>query len=153
MRKGIVAGALAMGAALAMAGLAFAQAPADAIKARQANFKDIGAQNKVIGDQLKLGAPDTAAIKAAAAKIKAHAAVLPTWFPAGSGVSAGKTAAKAEIWSDAAGFAAASKSFQDAAAKLDQLAQAGDIEGLKGQLRPLGMTCGGCHNKYREKPQ
>lgn len=153
MRQGILAGALAMGAALAVAGLALAQTPTDvAIKERQAKFKDIGAQNKVINDQLKTASPDVAAIKASAARIKAHAAALPTWFPA-PGASATKTGALPAIWSDPAGFATAAKGFQDASAKLDQLAQAGDVDGLKGHMRPLGGACFSCHTKYREKQQ
>ncbi len=152
MSKRFTLAAAAMLGAM-VAGVAVAQAPGP-IAARQASFKDIGAQAKAFNDAMRAPAPDLAVVKAAAAKLKAHGAALPTWFPAGSGPASGvKTAAKTEIWTDAAGFATAAKAFADATVKLDQLAQAGDIEGLKAQQRVLGGACGGCHNKYREKPQ
>ena len=62
----------------------------------------------LINDEARAGKPDMSAIAAAAARLKTHAAQVPTWFPKGSGAESGaKTAAKAEIWSDAAGFASA----------------------------------------------
>ena len=137
------------------AGAAIAQstmAPADVIKARQANYKKIGGDAKAIGDELKLDKPDVAKLKASVADLKTLAAALPTWFPAGSGPEAGvKTAAKPEIWSDAAGFATAAKNLADATTKLDQLAQAGDVSGMQAQMKNVGMACGGCHTKYRVK--
>jgi cytochrome c556 len=153
MRQGIMNGALTLAAALVVSGAAFAQTMTDIeIKDRQAKFKDIGAQNKVISDQLKTASPDIAAITTAAAKIKTHSDALPTWFKTNGGSSL-KTAAKPEIWSDAAGFATASKGFQDASAKLLQLAVAKDVEGLKAHQRTLGGACFSCHTKYREKQQ
>lgn len=133
------------------AATAIAQAPsaADQIKARQANFKALGGSFKTIMDQTKAPSPDLAQIKAASAKLKPLATSLPTWFPKGTGPEAGvKTAAKAEIWTDAAGFAAAAKALQDAAAKLDA---ATDVAGAQAAAGEVGKACGGCHSKYREK--
>src|SRR5262249_3086311 len=140
---------------MALAGLAaataIAQAPsvADQIKARHDNFKAIGGSFKAIMDQTRSPSPDLAQIKAASAKLKPLSASLPTWFPKGTGPGTGvKTAAKAEIWTDAAGFAAAAKNFADAAAKLDA---ATDVAGAQAAAGELGKACGGCHSKYREK--
>ena len=83
-------------------------------------------------------------------KLKASSQALPSWFPKGSGPESGvKTDAKAEVWSDAAGFAAAANKFQIEAAKFQELATAGDVAGMKAQSRVLGGTCKGCHDKYR----
>jgi cytochrome c556 len=140
-------------AALAGLGAAFAVAqaptPADQVKARQENFKALGAAFKGVMDQAKTPAPDFAQMKAGSAKLKTLAGNLPTWFPPGSGQEAGvKTAAKPEIWSDSAGFAAAAKGLQDAVAKLDA---AGDVNGAKAALMDVGKACGACHAKYRVK--
>jgi cytochrome c556 len=160
MRKRLII--LSLAAILVGAGAASAQAPApgaavslaDAVKARQANYKQLGGAAKTLNDQTKSPTPDMAAIKDAAAKVKALSIVLPTWFPAGSGKSAGvKTAAKDEIWTDAAGFATAAKTFADAAAKLDQIAQTGDAAAVTTQFQAVGMACGACHKTYRERAQ
>ena len=77
---------------------------------------------------------------------------LPQQFPAGSGPESGaKTDAKPEIWSDAAGFAAAAKALQDESAKLVALVDAGDAAGARTQAGAVGQSCGGCHQKYRVK--
>lgn len=127
-----------------------AQTAAQTIAARQAGYKQMGGAFKVINDQLKAGSPDTAAIAAAAKKISDVSTAQFSWFPKGSGPEAGvKTRAKADIWSDPAGFAAAQKALQTQAAKMQQLALAKDVEGMKAQARALGGACAGCHKAFR----
>ena len=117
---------------------------------RHQNFKAQGAAFKGILDEIKKGDPNKAAVAADAAKLKALTAQLPSWFPKGSGAESGmKTDAKAEVWSDPAGFAAAANRLQVEASKLNQFAQAGDIAGVKGQVRAVGGACKNCHDKYR----
>ncbi|THD57604.1 cytochrome c [Phenylobacterium sp.] len=119
--------------------------------ARQAHFEDQAAGFKAIGDELKKETPDKAAIQAGADKINATAQDLPSWFPRGSGPEAGvKTAAKAEVWTDAAGFADAAQRLQDETAKLQQVAMAGDLDAIRAGVRATGAACAGCHAKYRE---
>jgi cytochrome c556 len=137
-------------------GIAYASAVSadavDVVKTRQHDFKDLGAATKLVKDQLAGGSPDADKIKAAAATIKQAAAAIPNWFPAGSDASAGvKTAAKAEIWSDAAGFASARDSFVEQAGKFSVLANSGDVAAEAEGFKVLGKTCGGCHEKYRVK--
>jgi cytochrome c556 len=121
-----------------------------ALMARQAHFREQAAGFKAINDELKKDAPDKAVILANAAKIKGTAAALPTWFPKGSGPETGlKTAAKAEIWTDAEGFDTAAAQLQAETAKLEQLAMAGDLDAIKAQDRAVGAACGACHSKYR----
>lgn len=145
----VLAAALAVGGA----GTAIAQsAAAKAVTERQAGFKRVGGAFKTINDQLKAGEPDLAAIRTAAAAINASGSAQYRWFPRGSGPAAGvKTKAKAEIWSDGAGFAVAQRAYQVEAAKLQRFAAAGDVEGMKQQAKALGGACGGCHKKYREE--
>lgn len=124
----------------------------DIIKTRQHGLKDLGAAAKLIKDQLASGGPDADKIRSAADTIKQAAADIPNWFPTGSDSSAGvKTAAKAEIWSDATGFAAARDSFVQQAGKFAVLTASGDIAAETDGFKALGKTCGGCHEKYRVK--
>ena len=121
-----------------------------ALMARQAHFREQSAGFKAINDELKKDAPDKAVILANATKIKGTAAGLPTWFPKGSGPETGlKTAAKAEIWTDAEGFATAATQLQTETVKLEQLAMAGDLDAIKAQDRAVGAACNACHSKYR----
>jgi len=145
--------ALGVGAAVAAGGALAQSAGAEAVKARQANFKQLGGAFKAINDQLKANKPDLAVIKASAQKMKDLAAQEATWFPAGSGPEAGvKTAAKPAIWSDAAGFAAGVKRLQAETTKLADAANGGSLDAVKAQVPATGKACGGCHDKYRLKP-
>jgi|KBSSwiStaDraftv2_1062776.scaffolds.fasta_scaffold06984_8 cytochrome c556 len=145
--------ALGVGAAVAAGGAWAQSAAAQAVKDRQANFKQLGGAFKALNDQLKADKPDMAVIKASALKMKALAAQEPTWFPAGSGPEAGvKTAAKPQIWSDAAGFAARVKTLQLETTKLADAAAGGSLDAVKAQVPPTGKACAGCHDNYRVKP-
>lgn len=142
--------ALAIGITAAAGGAGAQSAGAKAAAVREQNFKQIGSTFKAIRDELGKGSPNAAAVKASATKLNAHAAQLPTWFPSGSGPEGGiKTDAKPQAWSDAAGFATAAKGFQTETGKFLQLANAGDMNGAKAQVRNLGGACKACHDKYR----
>ena len=147
-----LAAAMALSVAAAgLAGAALAQTAAEkAVTARQAGYKQMGASFKTINDELKKDAPDMAAIAAAATKMRDLSAAAPSWFPKGSGAESGaKTRAKAEIWADAAGFAAAQRGLQTQTTQLQKLAAAGDLAGVRGQVKPTGGACATCHDKYR----
>lgn len=86
-----------------------------------------------------------------ATAIQGVSQALPAWFPAGTGPDkAPKTEALAAIWSDAAGFQAATEKFQAAAADLVKTAEAGDASALGGKLKAVGMSCGNCHDSFRK---
>jgi cytochrome c556 len=146
--------ALALGIGLT-SGAALAQDPAatpggKAVLARQAHYKELNGAFRAANEQLRAETPDKVAIAAGAAKMKALAADLPSWFPKGSGPEAGvKTAAKAEIWTDAEGFDAAATRLQVETTKLSDLAAAGDLDGIKAQVRATDAACKACHDKYR----
>jgi cytochrome c556 len=101
LRSRLIGLSIALAVVTGTGGLAFADdpSPADIIKTRQKNLKELGASVKAIMDQLKTGMPDKTVTVPAAEKIAALAKDLPTWFPKGTGPEAGvKTAAKPEIW-------------------------------------------------------
>lgn len=149
MRKiSMMIGALALGMAVA----AQAAAPAQTIEARQKSLKEIGKAMKGAGDSFKSGTPDAAIIKASATTIAGYADKLGTWFPKGTGAEAGvKTAAKPEIWTDAAGFKKAAGDFSVAAKAFKVAADSGDLAASGKALGALGGTCKGCHEKFKNK--
>ena len=113
LRKMTVALALVAGLGVAATGAIAQTAVANAVKARHENFKAQGAAFKAINDELKKDSPSLAVITPNAVKLKASSTALPTWFPKGSGPESKlETDAKPEVWSDAAGFQAASTKFQ-----------------------------------------
>jgi cytochrome c556 len=162
LRTIMTALAVTAGLSLATAGTALAADPppapttpgGKALLARQAHFKEQDAAFKAISDETRKGTPDKAAIAASAAKLKALAADLPTWFPKGSGPETGlPTAAKPEVWTDADGFEAAAAKLQDETAKLAAVSAGGDMDAIKVQVRATAGACKNCHDKYRAPDQ
>ncbi len=143
---------LAGGAALAADTAPAPTTPgAKAVAIRQAHYKDLNGAFRTLNVELRKDAPDKAVLATSAGQMRDLAAALPSWFPKGSGPEAGvPTAAKAEIWTDAAGFAAVANGIQTETAKLAEVATAGDLDGLKTEVRATGAACKACHDKYRE---
>jgi cytochrome c556 len=150
--------ALAFGLALCFAaagGTAVAAVDAGkAISGRIDNFKKIGTAFKTINDGLKADAPDAKAIAAQAKIIKELSGKIPSLFPKGTGPETGiKTRAKADIWTDWATFGAAAKGLQTESAKLETIANGGDIDAIKAQVKATGGACKTCHDKFRGPEQ
>jgi len=146
-----IAAAFTIGA-LSAAAVAVAATPADTVRSRQQELKDLGASFKTVRDQLRVSAPDMAAIKTAGADIKAKADAMVHWFPKGTGPEVGiKTGAKPEIWNDAATFDQKRKDFVAAAGKFADLTASGDKAAIAGGVGQLGGACKGCHDNFRLK--
>lgn len=129
-----------------------AAAPANAAQImhdRHENYERMGRAMKGISTQLKSDAPKIEQIRRHSATIAGYAPQVPSWFPPGTGPDAGRTRAKAEIWSDPQGFAAAVQRFQPAAAQFDAAARSGDVAAMRAALPALGSSCSTCHDKYR----
>jgi len=138
------AGALALG--LSSAAMADAKA---AVEARQACMKANGAMMKVMVPVIKgQAAYDKAAIDAAiAASQKACGGWADWWGDDTKPGGAVKTAAKAEVWSDAAGFEAAGNAYMTAEAAVQAST---DEASFKAAFPALGKACQGCHEKFRQ---
>jgi cytochrome c556 len=129
------------------------ETPADPVafmKTRHENYEDLGKNFKVLLDNSKLGSPDMAAVSAAANKVNDYAKQMGTWFPPGTGPEAGKTEAKANIWTERADFDAKLVNLQTEAGKLVTAAGT-DAAAFKGQFGATGGTCKACHDKFREE--
>ena len=130
---------------VALLGIACLPASAGVIEDRKANFKANNASMRTIGGAL--GAGDFATIAAEAQKIADWAAVMPDYFPEGSGT--GDTSARPAIWENFEGFTAAAKANHDAALTLLAAAEAGDVNAAKAALGEVGGTCKACHQQYK----
>src|SRR5580698_4705932 len=142
-------GAIAAGAMVSAATVAFAQA--DVIKARQDNRKATGPLMKGIKDAIDAKG-DAKVVAANAAKLKELELAFDKMFPAGSDQGA-KTAALPTVWSDMAGFQKASADANAAYDKLAMAAGSGDFAAMETARVDVGKACGACHTKYRAKPQ
>jgi cytochrome c556 len=142
-------------ASIVMGAAAMAQpaSPAEQIKARQDHYKAMATSMKTIGDQLKAGTLDRAAMTAAAQNIATLSRQIPTWFPKGTGPEAGvDTLAKPEIWARPDEFAADAANLPPEADKLVQVVAAGDAAAIGAQLKATGAVCGACHKPFRTPP-
>ncbi len=139
-----VAGTLALG--LSSAAMADAK---QAIEAREACMKANGAMMKVMVPVLKgQAAYDKAAIDTAIANTEAACAGWATWW--GEDTKPGgaiKTEAKLEIWTDKAGFDAATESYVKAFTAIKATA---DEASFKEAFPALGKSCQSCHEKFRQ---
>ena len=149
MRKTLVLaiiGALTAGTIVGGATLALAQD--DVIKARQDNRKQTAAAMRAIKGIIDAKGP-TAGATEQAGKLKTLEAAFVKMFPAGS--DKGDTKALPTVWSDSAGFAAASKNAEAAFDKLAVAAGSGDMAALTAAFGDAGKACGACHDKFRAK--
>lgn len=75
-------------------------------------------------------------------------------FPEGSGPEAGKTRAKAEIWTDTAKFKEAQERWITKAETLLAVAKTGDMKKAFAAFGDMGKNgCGGCHKPFRGPKQ
>ena len=162
MSKGAaLAVAIGIGAAIAAGGALAHDDPkpkgkmsaaAHAAHMRHENFEKLGAAFKAVVDETRKSDPDKARVARSTKTMTTLATGLPSWFPRGSGVEArAKSEAKANIWTDAAGFSAVASALQVQVSKLNQAAMAGDMAGVRAQIRATGNSCKGCHDKYRQE--
>ncbi len=93
------------------------------------------------------GGGDLKGIAFPARALARWARTLPAMFPEGSNVP--PTHAKAEVWSDRAGFEARAQAYAAAATRLAELAPGGDRAAITAQFDALRGTCQACHEQYR----
>lgn len=142
--------AITLGAAALPLGALLADASTqDLMKARHDHYHKLGDAFKTVRDQVRASSPDLAAVKRAAHAIRTASIDQARWFPAGTGPEAGKTRALAEIWSKPQEFEAAQKVFSDAAPKLLEAANSGDIGRVRAQFGEVGKACKNCHDNFR----
>jgi cytochrome c556 len=142
--------ALAAATATVAADAPASPTPAQIVKARQAAYE----MSAVTFASLKQGAAggtDVSKLGFPANALAAWAAALPGMFPAGTGQGAAgiDTKAKAEIWTNRAGFEARDADYAAATAKLADLVKAGDSAGFTAQLAVVKKACDSCHADFK----
>ncbi|HTR87846.1 MAG TPA: cytochrome c [Reyranella sp.] len=148
-KKALVAaviGALTAGALVGGTTIALAQA--DIIKTRIDNRKATGPLMREIKATVDAKG-DAKKIVENAAKLKTLEEAFDKMFPAGS--DKGETHALPAIWTDTAGWAAATKAANDAYDALAVAAGSGDYDKIGPAFANVGKACGGCHTKFRAK--
>ena len=137
-------------AACACAAVAAAPNPAAAVKARQANYKEIGGAFKTINDELKSGSPDMNALRPLARVLAVRATRALDYFPKGSGPeSRVPTRAKPEIWKSQPEFVRMQRGMIAAANSFNAAATAGNVAQMQRARVLLGETCKSCHDRFR----
>jgi cytochrome c556 len=121
------------------------------VKARQDKFTILGRTVKALDHELGRSVPDRAVLAKDATTIAALAVELPDWFPAGSGPSAVRTAAKTDIWTKPADFRKAEDSLISNARQLAQISSSNDLTAVGRQAKSLSESCGECHHAFRSK--
>ncbi|MCK0127923.1 cytochrome c [Erythrobacter sp. F6033] len=120
------------------------------IDERQANFEGIGDAFKLIRSELETGNPDVVAIENAATDMNERSQKIAGFFPEGTSVDDGfDTEALATIWEDKTGFESAAQDLTDASAEMITIAASGDTAAVGEQVKAVGGTCKGCHDKFR----
>ncbi|MEL6806331.1 MAG: cytochrome c [Pseudomonadota bacterium] len=122
-----------------------------AAKARNANMSLVGYHIGVLGNMAKGDVPYDAALATAAAENLLAAASMSRIALYLEGSEQGAvpgSRAKAEIWSDPAGYEEKALALETAAAAMVTAAGT-DLDALRGQMQALGGTCGDCHKAYR----
>ena len=140
----------AIALATSCAAVAAAPAGSSAIAARKANFKEIGGSFKAINDEIKSGAPDLNSLRPSARDLASRATASLKHFPKGSGPQAGKTRAKAILWTQYAEFTQLQKQLVAQTAALSAAAAGGKVAELAAASKLVGATCKSCHDKFRE---
>ncbi len=122
-----------------------------AVKARNAHMGLYSFNLGMLGDMAKGTTEyDAAAASTAASQLAALAAFDQSayWEEGTIQGEVDGSRAKAEIWSDAAGWAAKQELMKTASASLAEVAGNG-LEALQGGVAGVGEACGACHKAYR----
>ena len=122
------------------------------VKERMELMKSMGDRMKKMGDMVKgKVAFDSASIAASAEEIKQAAPDINHLFPEGSIDKPSE--ALPRIWEDREKFDELTETMIQEAAKLSDVATAGDKRSIMIQFTKLGKTCSSCHTDFRKKQE
>ncbi|WP_298835986.1 cytochrome c [uncultured Roseobacter sp.] len=154
MKKRVILPLVAALAVTATVGTAFGDGHANAdpaIKARQAQMSLVAYNMGILGAMAKGETEFSTETATAAAESLAKVAKLDRSILWTDGTVQGEvpgTRAKAEIWTDAAGFEKAAVGLETAADGL-VVAAGQDLDALRAAMQAAGASCGTCHKAYR----
>ncbi|MDH3315724.1 MAG: cytochrome c [Gammaproteobacteria bacterium] len=134
---------------LAGARIVAAEDDESTIKYRQSIMKSVGGHTGAIYEIVKNNNPNKDHLKRHASALDDLMGMVQAAFKRQT--SGGKTRAKAEIWSDAAGFSNAASDAEAASGAFVAATESGNDGEIAKKLDELLDTCKGCHKNYREK--
>lgn len=150
MKRVVLTAAMAASMLSALPAAAQNPKPEDVIEFRQGVYTVIGWYFGPLGAMAKGEMPFDAQVAARNAGIVADMSqVAPDAFVRGS--DAGETAVRPEVWSKSQDFAKVMDNFQQQAARLAEVAQAGDFNAFRAQVGETGKACKACHDDFRKK--
>ena len=115
------------------------------VKERMDSFKKSQQDIKALYASIRGGNLDE--IKTYSMSLAEWAAVMPEYFPEGSG--GGVSDASAKIWEDFDGFKEAAKKFEVAALSVVEAANVSDIDAIMAAASTVGDSCKSCHRKFK----
>ena len=118
---------------------------ADLINERKSLFKKSQQDIKGLYASIRSGNLDE--IKAYSMSLAEWAAVMPEYFPEGSG--GGLSDASEKIWEDFDGFKEAAKKFELAALSVVEAANISDKDAIMAAASTVGDSCKSCHRKFK----
>lgn len=151
MNRPLLIATALVAAAAAMPAAAQFQKPEDAVKYRQSAMFLLANHFGRIGAMVQGRVPYDAAAAAANAEVVATVAQLPFVGFVDGTASTEKGKAKANIWSERAKFDAGAKKMQDEIAKLVAATKTNNLDNVKAAFGPVGQTCKGCHDDFRNQ--
>jgi cytochrome c556 len=116
---------------------------------RHEAMEGLGKAMKALHRELESGKPDINVVRQQTATMAAAGPKIPDMFPAGTGPDAGKTRAKAEIWTQHDLFARKAKDFAAAAQAIDAAAKSGDLNKVMAAHDGVDKACKACHDPFR----
>ena len=116
------------------------------VKERMNLFKKSQQNIKALYSSIKSGESED--IKTNAVDLAKWGAVMPDYFPEGSG--GGVSEASTEIWKDFEGFKDAAKTFELAALSVVDAVNQDDKEAIISGAKSVGNSCKSCHRKFRK---
>lgn len=123
---------------------------AEAVEARQDNYKSLGGAFKTIRDELKSGEADMALIGQSVDRMMALASEIPSWFPEGTSTESGvETEALPVIWEEPEDFTDKAQDLETAVMGLRAALESGDSEAIGAAVQSVGGACQSCHKKFR----
>jgi cytochrome c556 len=149
MKKLFLAATCAAACLTALPAAAQFQKPEDAIKYRQSVMTVMATHFGRVAGMAAGRIPFDANVAAANAALATS--MSPLAFTAfGPGTDKGApTRAKAEIWSNAAGFKAKGDEMQAAMTKLNDAAKSGSLDNIKAAAGGVGRACKACHDDFQ----
>lgn len=146
---GLCVSGLAATQGLRAQGVALTMKSDDIIATRQGGMALTGGIAEAMKAAVAAGTETKPLIEGAEAFVK-WAGIYPALYPEGT-QKGHDTKAKAEIWTDRAGFEKANAAFLAASEKLVIAAKSGDKVAFADAWKAESQSCGGCHRNYKEK--